>query len=260
MPPVLSKIRIYPIKSLDPVEVNSVKIGTRSLLGDRRFALLNDDGGFINGKRTGLVNQLQATFDDELKHVIFNVRGSDEKNTFHLSNDVSRIETFLSDFFKMKVHFIKNEEGRLMDEPDESATTVVAFETMQLLADSLYDPIDTLRLRFRSNIEISNVPPYWEEILASNTSENGIRFKIGEVEMIGISLRARCNVPPRDPFTGDTDKTFIKRMLLSREGSVPVWSHVRELNSLYHLSVNTFIPDSEIGKEIKTGDEVVVFL
>ena len=53
MTPVLSKIRIYPIKSLDPVELTSVQIGVRSLLGDRRFALLNDAGNFINGKATG---------------------------------------------------------------------------------------------------------------------------------------------------------------------------------------------------------------
>ncbi len=259
MTPVLSKIRIYPIKSLDPVELSSVRIGVRSLLGDRRFALLNDAGNFINGKATGKVNQLQTIFDERLSRVTFNERGNAEKTTFDLTEDTRQIEIFLSRFFDTNVHLLRNEEGRLMDVPVESAVTVIAFETLEKLAEALNDPIDTLRLRFRANIEVSNVPPYWEELLASDGAENGVRFRIGEVEMVGVSLRARCNVPPRNPLTGQTDKTFIRRFLASRESSVPSWSHVKKLGSLYHLTVNTFIPDSETGKEIKTGDEIEVY-
>jgi uncharacterized protein YcbX len=151
---------------------------------------------------------------------------------------------------------IKNEEGRLMDIPDESAATVVAYESMQHLADTLADSIDTLRLRFRANLEFSNVPPYWEERLANYDAKNGVAFRVGDVNMIGISLRARCNVPPRNPFTGETDKTFIKRMIKSREENVPTWSQIKKMESLYHLTVDTFIPDSETGKEIKIGDPV----
>jgi uncharacterized protein YcbX len=256
MAPTLSKIRIYPIKSLDPIELNSVKIGKRSLMGDRKFAMLNQFGSFINGKATGMVNQLQTAFDDQLEHVIFNKRGNDSKIIFNLNTETEKIESFLSDYFKTKVNLIKNEEGRLMDIPDDSSVTVVSNETLQHLADTLGDSIDTLRLRFRANLEFSNVAPYWEEKLANDASESGMPFLIGDVKMIGISLRARCNVPPRDPFTGETDKTFIKRMIESRERTIPAWSQIKKLGSLYHLSVDTFIPDSELGKEIKIGDLV----
>ena len=75
--------------------------------------------------------------------------------------------------------------------------------------------------------------------------------------MIGISLRARCNVPPRNPFTGETDKTFIKRMIESRERNIPAWSHIEKLGSLYYLSVDAFIP-SEMGKEIQIGDPIQI--
>ncbi len=256
MIPTLSKIRIYPIKSLDPVELTSVKIGMRSLSGDRRYAMLNQYGSFINGKATGLVSQLQTTFDESLEYVTFKKRGSDDKAIFNLNSDTDQIEYYLSNFFSTKVSLIKNEEGRLMDIPDESAATVIAYETLQHLADTLTDSIDTLRLRFRANLEFSNVEPYWEERLANYDSENRVAFRVGDVNMIGISLRARCNVPPRNPFTGETDKTFIKRMIESREHNIPSWSHIEKLGSLYHLSVDTFIPDSEIGKEIKVGDSL----
>jgi uncharacterized protein YcbX len=203
-----------------------------------------------------MVNQLQATFDDTLENVTFNKRGSIEKTIFNLNNEIEQIELFLSIYFNTKVNLIKNEEGRLMDIPDQSSVTVVAYETMQHLSNTLGDSIDTFRLRFRANLEISNVPPYWEECLANDDSENGVIFQIGDVKMIGKSLRARCNVPPRSPFTGETDKTFIKRMIESRERNIPAWSQINKMGSLYHLTVDTFIPDSETGKEIKIGDLV----
>jgi uncharacterized protein YcbX len=256
MNPCLSKIRIYPIKSLDPVELLSVKIGMHCLLGDRKFAMLNQFGSFINGKATGLVNQLQTSFDEQLEYVTFNKRGSDEKTIFKLNTEPDKIESFLSLFFNNKVSLIKNEEGRLMDIPEESSVTVVAYESMKYLSDALGDSIDTLRLRFRSNIEISNVPAYWEEHLANYDSENGVSFQIGDVKMIGRSLRARCNVPPRNPLTGETDKTFVKRMIASRQENIPSWSQISKMDSLYHFSVDTFIPVSEAGKEIKIGDLV----
>lgn len=256
MKPMLSKIRIYPIKSLDPVELTSVKIGVRSLSGDRRYAMLNQFGSFINGKATGLVNQLQASFDDQLEYVSFNKRGVDEKTVFNLNTETDKIESFLSLFFNNKVSFIKNENGRLMDIPDDSSVTVVAYETLQHLSDTLEDTLDTFRLRFRANLEISNVPAYWEEKLAVEESNIGVPFLIGDVKMIGKNLRARCNVPPRNPFTGDTDKTFIKRLIHSRQNNIPTWSHVQKLESLYHLSVDIFIPDTETGKQIQIGDLV----
>ncbi len=258
MIPTLSKIRIYPIKSLDPVELTSVKIGIRSLSGDRRYAMLNQYGSFINGKATGLVSQLQTTFDETLENVTFKKRGTDDKAIFNFNSETAQIELWLSNFFSTKVSLIKNEEGRLMDIPDESAATVIAYETLQHLAATLTDSIDTLRLRFRANLEFSNASPYWEERLANYDSEKGISFRVGDVNMIGISLRARCNVPPRNPFTGETDKTFIKRMIESRERNIPAWSHIEKLGSPYHLSVDAFIPDSEMGKEIQIGDPIQI--
>jgi uncharacterized protein YcbX len=256
MIPTLSKIRIYPIKSLDPVELTSVKIGIRSLTGDRRYAMLNQYGSFINGKATGLVSQLHTTFDEMLEYVTFKKRGSDDKAIFNLNSETDQIESYLSNFFSTKVNLIKNEEGRLMDIPDESAATVIAYETVQHLAEELGDSVDTLRLRFRANLEISNVPIYWEERLANEESEIGVPFLIGDVKIIGKNLRARCNVPPRNPLTGETDKTFIKKLIDSRQKNIPSWSHVQKLGSLYHLSVDTFIPDSETGKQIHIGDLV----
>ncbi|MEZ4690515.1 MAG: MOSC N-terminal beta barrel domain-containing protein [Ignavibacteria bacterium] len=62
MTSTVSKIRIYPVKSLDPVELNEVTISERSLLHDREFAIFDENGKFVNGKRTPEINKAQSIF------------------------------------------------------------------------------------------------------------------------------------------------------------------------------------------------------
>src|SRR5260221_7990325 len=70
MPPRLHRITIYPIKSLDGVSVDQVAVlPSGSLAGDRRFALLDRDGKFVNGKRTAAVHQIRACYDSSRMHV-----------------------------------------------------------------------------------------------------------------------------------------------------------------------------------------------
>lgn len=259
MEPHLSNIRIYPIKSLDPVETGRCRVGVRSLLNDRAFAMLRKDGSFVNGKSTGQVNILKAEFDNYISKVTFSRRNEeDRKATFNLEEDKEAIEEFLSDFFGEEIFFLNNKEGRLMDIPDESAVTIIAEETIKSLAEEMNEADSLLRLRFRANLEIANVPAFWEEKLAVLSETPGVKFRIGDVRFIGVSIRARCNVPPRNPYNGELNKSFIRKMITYRSKTAPSWSHVEKLQSLYHLTINTFIPDSELGKEIKTGDEVIL--
>ena len=258
MHPIVSHIRIYPIKSLDGIELQSVEVGTRSLLHDREFAMLADDGRFVNGKRTGNVNQLLATYDLADYRVNLSKRNSGEQISFHLINDKAKIETWLSDFFGLKISFLHNQEGRLMDIPDRSCITVLSTGSLEHLSQSMKGhPVDDLRLRFRASLEISGTAPFWEEKLADRSGKP-VLYRVGNVSISGISIRARCNVPPQNPFTGELDKTFIKKMIQARDKNLPEWSMLRELPSLYHLSIDCFIPDTEKGKFIQVGDEVEI--
>lgn len=257
MAPTLTKIRIYPIKSLDPVELEHAEVGVRALRHDREFAILAEDGRFINGKRTGSVNQLKAEYDLEKYQVRFSNRSAPEAgHSFHLLEDTEKIEAYLSDFFQLKVHFLHNLQGRLMDIPDVSGITILSAESLQFLSTHMgVSEMEDLRLRFRATLEISGVTPFWEERLALE-DESGVEFQVGGVRLIGVSLRARCNVPPRNPLTGETDKSFVKNMIQARAANIPTWSYLSRLENPYHLSVNCFVPDSETGKYLHIGDEV----
>jgi len=256
--PHISKIRIYPVKSLDPVELKEAEIGIRSLKHDRAFAMLAQDGRFVNGKRTGRVNQLKTEYDLEKNLIYLSPRSGGETNTFELKEGNEKLNEYLESFFEMKLSVLHRTKGELMDIPGTSSVTVVSEASLQSLQNDFRDnTLEDLRLRFRTNIEIGGVNPFWEENLFS-TPGIGMKFLVGDVEMIGVSPRARCNVPPRNPLTGETDKTFVKKMIASRNNSLPEESRLPLYGNSYHLTVNTYVPESQQGKIIKLGDPVKI--
>ncbi len=69
--PHLARIRVYPIKSLDPLEVERVGLasGVR-LAGDRDYALFDARGRFLNAKRLGpTILAIRAAFSDQARAV-----------------------------------------------------------------------------------------------------------------------------------------------------------------------------------------------
>ena len=254
----LTGIRIYPVKSLDPVELNEAEVGLYSLRYDREFAMLTPDGKFMNGKRSGRVNELAATFDLAARRIRLMPRAGGATVDFHLDDERQQIAAFLSDFFGMPVLLAHSDSGQLMDMPRESSLTLVSSASLKSLqADMAAHHLDELRLRFRANLEISGTAAYREEELFGDP-ENGVRFRLGEVEMVGVGPRARCNVPPRNPFSGIPDSGFVKLMVESRKKSLPRGSRLPLFGGFYHLTVNVFLPPAEQGKMLRVGDRLEV--
>lgn len=255
--PELSRIRIYPIKSLDPVELTEAEIGTFSLRHDREFAMVVSDGQYVNGKRTGRVNQLKAEFDLPAGRVKLADRdNADDVHEFALREANADLTKHLSRFFDLDVQFVRQQHGEMMDMPRVASVTIISTATLESLqADMPEYSIDELRLRFRANLEIGGVEPHWEDCLFASPGK-GVAFTLGDVNMIGISPRARCNVPPRNPWSGETDKSFAKKMMASRSKHLPIGSTLAEHRNVYHLTVNTYVSESEVGKTIRHGDKI----
>ncbi len=258
MKPIVSRIRIYPIKALDPVELQEAEVGVHSLRYDREFAMITQDQRYMNSKRTGRVNELKATYDLANYKVYLTPRAGGEVESFHLLNDKRKLEMYLENIFGEPLSLVQSKQGQLMDIPTASSVTIVSEASLKSLHEEFSDrTLEDVRLRFRATIELTGVDPYWEENLVGEPGV-GMRIQVGDVEMIGVSPRARCNVPPRDPLTGITDKTFVKRMMKSREATLPEKSHLPEYGNLYHLTINTYIPESQKGKWLRVGDELKI--
>ena len=62
--PRLSRILVYPFKSLDGQEVQQAELlPGGALVNDRRFALTNRQGDLINGKTTPALHRLRSHYD-----------------------------------------------------------------------------------------------------------------------------------------------------------------------------------------------------
>ena len=65
--PYLSRIAVHPIKSLEPVVCDRARIvANGGLEHDREYAMLDDEGRYVNGKRTADVHRIRSSFDDAI--------------------------------------------------------------------------------------------------------------------------------------------------------------------------------------------------
>jgi uncharacterized protein YcbX len=256
--PSVSNIRIYPIKSFDPVELDEVTIGKSSLLHDREFSMFKNDGKYVSGKTTPKVNKLRAYYDLENYSVTFNEEGKNIFQTFSLNEDNCDLNKFLTDFFGYSVSVKQNKNGRFQDVPDFGGVTLVSDASLKLLTYYFSEiSLKQMRFRFRANIVISNTEAFWEDNLF-DVPGSVIEFKINNVTLYGISPRERCIVPTRDSMTGEMYPRFTKKFVEARKETIPEWSPLSEYSHFYYLCVDTFIPDSETGKVIRLGDELKI--
>lgn len=257
--PTISKLRIYPIKSLGHVEVEEAEIGIHALKGDRLFAMIDENGRYMNGKRNWKVNQLKTAFDLSKRLIWLSPKTGGTQTRFELREGNKDLDNYLSDFFDTNLKLVQNETGSFMDIPKASSLTVVSEASLQSLQKDLgRHSLESMRLRFRTNVELTNTDAYWEEQLYQKPGI-GMRFRMGEVDMIGISPRARCNVPPQDPASGEMDHYFVKEMIESRNNHSATADRLLQYGrASYFLTINVFIPESESGKKLNLGNEIEI--
>lgn len=256
--PILNRITIYPVKSLDGVSLERAMITEGGcLLHDREYAIMDSVGKFVIGKTNPLVYSLRSTIDFVKKTISFRLKSESAWITFHLQ-DKSGIESYLSDYFGTPVYFLKNSTGRFLDIPDISGATVISESSLKAVSEWYKNlNLEETRKRFRATLEIEGVPAFWEDRLFS-ADGRAVEFKIGDVTLFGMSPRARCVVPTRNPDTGEVIHAFPKTFAKHRAATVPEWSELDEFGHHYYLSVDCRIPDSEIGKILSLGDQVEI--
>jgi ferredoxin-NADP reductase/uncharacterized protein YcbX len=258
--PFLSRILIFPIKSLDVLELQEAAVlDSGALEHDRSWALFEESGKFVNGKRHAGVHRLRSETDLSARIVTLHDENGRGLGTarFSIDDGADALEDWLKAYFGFRVAFRKNSELGFPDDTDSPGPTVISVATLAEIGRWFGLPIDEVRRRFRTNIEIDGVPPFWEDRLfgAAGTT---IRFRIGDVILEGINPCQRCVVPPRDPLTGETDQTFVRRFSELRARTLPPWSTRERFNHFYRVAINTRPHGCQGGKFLRVGDRVEV--
>lgn len=255
--PIVKKIIIYPIKSLSGIELPKVNIsGGGSLLGDREFAIVDNNGKYINGKKNSKIYYLRTDFNLSERIVTFKSEKVNIHYTFNLDNERKIIEEWLTEYFQQKVSLIHNVKNGFPDDLDAYGPTLVSEGS--LIEISKWFPeisIEELEKRFRPNIIINSETPFWEDRLTGNETSK-YKFEIGLVDFYGVNVCQRCSVPSKSPLTGNAITSFQKIFAEKRKSTLPIWANKNQFDHYYRLCINTKIPLSEAGKVLSVGHEL----
>ncbi len=240
----LVKILIYPIKSLDPVEVKNADFTSKgSLLHDREFALFDEEGRVVNAKREKRLHSVRAVYDLNAWKV--KLKAEEHEGIFSL-DDLKGLSDFFSEFLGLKVYVRRYEEG-FPDDRKAHGPTLVSRSSLEEVARWFSLDLENVRRRFRANLEI-DAPPFWEDTLVGKT------FKIGNATLVGENISKRCPVPTRDPFTGVPIRGFVETFIEKRKEALRPDVDLSVFpKTMYRLCLNTNVKEPA---EIKVGDPV----
>ena len=256
--PSLVRITLYPVKSLDGLAVNeAVVLPSGALEHDRRFAVVDGEGRFVNGKRTAKVHQIRSSFDASARTLTLGIQGHDDRQSFSVDLDREALDEWLSRHFDFPVTVVENAGGGFPDDTDSPGPTLLSAATLRAVLEWFPELVeDECRRRFRANLEVGGVEPFWEDRLFSEPG-GVVRFRVGEVVFEGVNPCQRCVVPSRSAVDGVPIPEFQKRFSTKRRETLPPWAAASRFNHFYRLALNTRVTHGQRGT-IRVGDEVEI--
>ena len=255
--PQLARITIYPVKSLDGLSVTSARVlPSGAIEHDRRYAIVDADGWLVIGKRTPLVHSIRSVFDPEAHTLTLRAQGSNMPRSFELDRDRGSLDAHLSYLLGQVVSLVENPDSGFPDDTDAPGPTVLGTGTVEAVAGWFKLEPDDVRARFRANLEIGGVDPFWEDRLYG-AAGSVIRFRIGDVVLEGTNPCQRCVVPSRSQTTGEVLAGFQKHFAERRRASLPAWADASRFDHFYRLAVNTRLAPDAPGT-IQVGDTVSI--
>jgi uncharacterized protein len=277
--PTLDRITLYPVKSLDGVEVESARVlPSGGLEFDRRWRLVDLDGRVVNAKRSPRFHTIRAEFDlaerlvslaiDPTALAARAIPGIEPlaalaPASFHLVPGPEGPCGWLSEALAETVLLQERAEGGFPDDRDASGPTLISTASLAEVARWFGFDLAESRRRFRANLEIGSCDAFWEDTLAS-PAHPGLapaladlpgdlpadpyaslpppepwEFSIGEARFKATNVCKRCIVPTRNSQTGAVTAHFRDAFEARRGRGLRPDVDASGWGSLYRLGVNT---------------------
>jgi uncharacterized protein YcbX len=255
----VASLALYPVKALDPLPVDAAdSLPSGGLVGDRRFALVDETGQFVNGKRERKVHTIRTRYEEGAVRGLLWFGSSREPEgeafAFDLANDPAPFAERISSHLGYRVSLIENARSGFPDDADSSGPTIVSRETLLALGDLLDLPLEELRRRFRANVEIVGGGPFFED-RAFGPPGTVVPLRIGEATLLGNNPCRRCAVPGRDSWSGETQPGFAKDLSRWREATLGAGvARERFDGNWYRLALNARPAPDAPRQRIAVGD------
>ncbi len=264
--PTLDRITIYPVKSLDGIDLGECGVlPCGALENDRRWRLIDMDGQVVNAKRTPRFHPIRAEYD-LTERLITLLRWTDDPtepaNTFPLVPGPEGPCEWLSEALGIRVLLEERQDGGFPDDREAPGPTLISTPSLEEVGRWFGIDLMEVRRRFRMNLEIGECDAFWEDTLAcpARTSLPSLTdlpaelaidpyadlppleprdFAVGAWRFRALRVCRRCPVPSRDSRTGATNELFRevfsaqRRRALRPDVDPATWPHH------YCLGVNT---------------------
>lgn len=257
--PYVASIHLYPVKSLDGIGVSQATIlASGALSGDRSFAICDEAGEFVNTKRNSGVHFLRLSFDIKNRIASLKIQDTEQEIFFHVDRERPEIESWLSNYFGFPVKLIENLLTGFPGDTAAPGPSIISTATIAEVAS--WFPrvcVNEMRHRLRANIEIGDVPAFWEDKLFPEADEI-VRFKIGTVIFEGINPGQPYILSTRNSAAREAYPNFQKVLTASQNQIIPDLVKIRRLNHLSRLIVKTRLSPQAAGEIVHIGDEVKI--
>ncbi len=258
--PKLTRIRVFPFKSLPPIECEQIHLTQAgALANDRRFAFQLADGSLLNTKREPRMLDLRLRASDDGSGFTISKAQEGSTITVQPKRGFTALEDWVHRHLGYCVRVVENDQTGFPDDLNASGPTLISTATLTRIAS--WFPALTLaevRNRFRTNLEISEVPPFWEDRLIHTNPSQGILFRVGDRSFLGVNPCQRCAVPSRDSVDGTRTPQFAKLFAEKRTLELPDWSPRNRFDHFYRVAVNTRTANPTERTQVQIGNPVEI--
>jgi len=217
--PTLDRITIFPVKSLDGVDVEGATVlPSGAVEHDRRWRLVDAQGGVVNAKRSGLFAAVRAEFDLDGPAVTLRVDPAAVAAAGLPAADRTRLRLLAADAaggpfplvpgaagpcgwlaaaLGQEVFLEERADGGFPDDTDAPGPTLVATATLAAVGRWFGLDLTEARRRFRVNLELAGCDAFWEDTLASPAAVPPPPSLLELPE--GLPVDPYADMPPPEP-------------------------------------------------------------
>jgi len=249
--PVLDRITIYPVKSLDGLELATASVlPCGALEHDRRWRLVDMERRVVNAKRLPLVQAIRATFlwseeggeqgielavdpaaiacvSPPLQARLMQLKSA----TFPLLPGPQGPCAWLSEALGLELLLEERSDGGFPDDRDAPGATLIATATLEAVGRWFGLSLEESRRRFRANLEVGGCDAFWEDTLASPAGKP--RPPVREESAGGPMADPYADLPPPEPLGFAIGAARLRATNVSRRCAVPTRDSRSGLVSAY---------------------------
>lgn len=213
----VSQLRRHPVKAMAGEVLAAVEVDARGLVGDRWYAVVDDDGRLATGKDGRRFRRRDAIFDHAAATTPEGVRVSGPAGSLLVGDP--GLDDALSELMGDAVRVLPEDRADGVPHQDAAAVSLVGTATLDWCREHLGADADPRRLR--ANVVVATEEPFVEE------SWEGGPVRVGGVELQVLERTVRCRMVDVAQDGLPPEPGFLRALGDARDACLGVYAEVR---------------------------------